>query len=488
MSTNLNQRKKRGGGKGQGDLPQNILEIIRNYLTVKDTEKKLFGEVFTPVELICEMLDKLPKEVWSNPDNKWLDPANGIGNFPLVAYYRLMDGLKDVKPDREERSKHIIENMLYMVELNPINCEVCKKIFKMIDGKANPNIVTADFLINKWEMLWLKHKGLKSFDIVMGNPPFSNNFNTGDNKPYICFTSIGIDILNKNGFIVFITPPSIYDYLLRRKTIKQKCSNLSVKIEKLYHIHTISINSKELSEYFKNIGSEFTYFLINKKNYTNKTRVYYTKKSYEDNVDLLELPINQKLWFSIISDKIFRSIFTKLFNNKKTYIFHKALFDKVARRIRKTQIDDGTVTVKANSSHKYTILDSYNTKSGSFNPLVYYYTKKDNDFNKKRLIMMTGPSYLYPYIISDNSYTLSDNIVYINSSEDFNCENFLLFLTSPLGKYIDSITRPSNNNNSLLNLLSNLNPLPKKIGLQLKELYSHFKLTDEEQQLIDKKK
>lgn len=42
------------------------------------------------------MLDKL-KEVWSDPTLKWLDPANGIGNYPVVAYYKLMDGLKELK-------------------------------------------------------------------------------------------------------------------------------------------------------------------------------------------------------------------------------------------------------------------------------------------------------------------------------------------------------------------------------------------------------
>ena len=39
------------------DIQNKIIE----YLPVKETEKKKFGEVFTPIELIEEMLDKLPK-------------------------------------------------------------------------------------------------------------------------------------------------------------------------------------------------------------------------------------------------------------------------------------------------------------------------------------------------------------------------------------------------------------------------------------------
>ena len=56
------------------DVKNKIIE----YLAVKESEKNKFGEVFTPMELIEEMLDKLPENVWKNPELKWLDPANGI--------------------------------------------------------------------------------------------------------------------------------------------------------------------------------------------------------------------------------------------------------------------------------------------------------------------------------------------------------------------------------------------------------------------------
>ena len=66
------------------------------------------------------MLDKLPKDVWTNPNLKWLDPANGIGNFPIVVYYKLMEGLKGIEKykDDEKRSKHIIENIFMVNSTN----------------------------------------------------------------------------------------------------------------------------------------------------------------------------------------------------------------------------------------------------------------------------------------------------------------------------------------------------------------------------------
>lgn len=183
---------------------ETVLETIRKYLSVRDEEKKLFGEVFTPIELVCEMLDKLPDEVWKDPKLKWLDPANGIGNYPVVAYYKLMENLKDVNgyENNTVRSKHIIENMLFMVELNPVNVKVCKKIFKMIDPDVTPNIYNKDFLV--WSSQ-IKNK----FDVIMGNPPYQHK-KAGQTKsqaiwPNFVETSIK-NCLKENGYLVFVHP------------------------------------------------------------------------------------------------------------------------------------------------------------------------------------------------------------------------------------------------------------------------------------------
>ena len=47
------------------------------------------------MKLVNEMLDKLPLEVWYNKDLKWFDPANGMGNYPIAVYLRLINTLKE---------------------------------------------------------------------------------------------------------------------------------------------------------------------------------------------------------------------------------------------------------------------------------------------------------------------------------------------------------------------------------------------------------
>ena len=40
-----------------------VLEIIQKRLSIREEEKKLYGEVCTPIELICQGFDYLPKDV-----------------------------------------------------------------------------------------------------------------------------------------------------------------------------------------------------------------------------------------------------------------------------------------------------------------------------------------------------------------------------------------------------------------------------------------
>ena len=154
--------------KNSIDNPKECLQFIQDHLKPKEVEKKKYGEVFTPMSLVEEMLDKLPEEVWSNSELKWFDPANGMGNFPIAVYYRLMKGLSSKIKNEEKRKKHIIENMLYMSELNKKNCFMTKQIFDPED-KYQLNLFEGDTLDLDPKKEW----SISTFDIIMGNPPYN---------------------------------------------------------------------------------------------------------------------------------------------------------------------------------------------------------------------------------------------------------------------------------------------------------------------------
>jgi len=58
-------------------------------LTKSKERVKTLGEVFTPPELVNEMLDKLPSETWQ-PEKTFIDPACGNGNFVIEVIKRKM--------------------------------------------------------------------------------------------------------------------------------------------------------------------------------------------------------------------------------------------------------------------------------------------------------------------------------------------------------------------------------------------------------------
>lgn len=148
-------------------MNQEVANILTKNLVPKDFEKNQFGEVFTPLYFIEQMLDELPASVWKDKALKWFDPACGIGNFPVVVYYRLMHSLRNAIESDTARSKHIIEKMLFMNELNKTNVTNCKKIFEMIDADASPNILNKDFL-------QLDGEEVGKYDIIIGNPPYND--------------------------------------------------------------------------------------------------------------------------------------------------------------------------------------------------------------------------------------------------------------------------------------------------------------------------
>jgi hypothetical protein len=214
-----------------------VLKYINAHLAPKDKERHQHGEVFTPLTLVDEMLSTLPGSVWSNPDLKWLDPANGMGNFPIKAllgqnegeftYVGLLEGLRSRIPDDAERCKYIIEEMLYMVDINGKNNAIARKLFEKLCPDATPNIERIDrrhgFLAEK--PLIFNGKTVDKFDIIMGNPPYQGGavksigtratrkmreetgLTTDLNKNlWIPFTKKALTILNENGFLLFIHP------------------------------------------------------------------------------------------------------------------------------------------------------------------------------------------------------------------------------------------------------------------------------------------
>ena len=74
-------------------------------------------EVFTPPEVVNNMLDMLPQELFSNPETTFLDPACKTGVFLREIAKRLNKGLELQIPDLQERLDHIFHKQLYGIAI-----------------------------------------------------------------------------------------------------------------------------------------------------------------------------------------------------------------------------------------------------------------------------------------------------------------------------------------------------------------------------------
>lgn len=77
-------------------------------------------EVFTPPEVVNQMLDMLPQELFRNPDITFLDPACKTGVFLREIAKRLIDGLAPQIPDLQDRLDHIFHKQLYGIAITEL--------------------------------------------------------------------------------------------------------------------------------------------------------------------------------------------------------------------------------------------------------------------------------------------------------------------------------------------------------------------------------
>ena len=202
--------KQKENNIGKYEFLKELVYLLREYLGIHkgskaDKFKKSHGEVTTPLELVEEMLDTLPKDVWINPNLKWLDPANGCGAFPCIVILRLMEGLQNFEGDEDLRFKHILEKMIYICEIQPTNMYLYLFCVDAED-KIKNNIYCGSFLSEEFDRHMREVWNVDKFDIIIGNPPYNDSNDGKNNKTknlYNIFIEKSMKISNQ---ILMITP------------------------------------------------------------------------------------------------------------------------------------------------------------------------------------------------------------------------------------------------------------------------------------------
>lgn len=84
-------------------------------------------EVFTPPNIVNQMLDLLPPEIWRDKNATFLDPATKTGVFLREIAKRLIAGLESEIPDRQERINHIFTKQLYGIAITDMTALLARR-------------------------------------------------------------------------------------------------------------------------------------------------------------------------------------------------------------------------------------------------------------------------------------------------------------------------------------------------------------------------
>jgi 16S rRNA G966 N2-methylase RsmD len=394
----------------------NILEYKQNFIVSKEDKLK-YGEIYTPFSLIERMFNLFEPSVFTQKDKKWLDPGAGTGYFSIYLFDKLNKGLTSEIPDEEERKSHIIENMIYIIEIKESNIIILREIF---GEKAN--IFHTDFLST--------NPNLENFDFIIGNPPYNSNgikkvpTNTKKNKKHddgktiwISFIKKSISLLKENSQLCVIVP-SIW---LKPDKARTYHYLTSYKIEKIH-----CLTNTETNKIFKGEAQTPTcFFLLTKRETDNYIHIFDNNQNkYINFYCKLEYPIP---------------------------LFGQAVIQKLQPFIEKA---GHLLAIKTNlpsvtslfSEHSSNTFPYPNVKTCILNGLqpelsINYSNIAQAYYDKKKLIL-AHKMYGFPYYDSEGIYGISnrDNYVILRENEE-ELLKIKQFLSTNLALYIYEATR-----------------------------------------------
>lgn len=174
-----------------------LYSSICNNIKTTTIERKNNAEVLTPIHTVEEMLDLIPVDFWHSPKTVF-DPCVGKGAFITIVFNKFMEGMAKTIPDENKRRKIIIEECIYFADINTLNIYISKFL---LDPKCDYKLNY--FLGDSLNLDIKKEFKLDTFDLIVGNPPYSTDPSLSGNKPlYNVFITNYIDKCNHFIFII----------------------------------------------------------------------------------------------------------------------------------------------------------------------------------------------------------------------------------------------------------------------------------------------
>ena len=416
--------------------------ITSNYEKLKDfydnnlnMDKKTFktsNDEPTPISCVEEMVNKIPNKFWGKDNLKILDPCCGNGNFHAVIYQKLA---------QHHTADNILEKILHFNDINDLRIQNVENIFQKNIYKLN--ITKQDFL---------EYPESQKFDLVVANPPYAKLLANGKRasknhnliKPFIEKT---LKLLNKNGYLLYITPDNWMSYADRNKLIEQLTS-----------LNIIYLNIHTAKKYFKKIGSSFTWYLIQNSS---------SRKQF-----CVEGIWKKKIYKSLVKSEK-RKYIPLYYNRTIQKILHKTLDTDLPKYKIETSSDLHKYTKRnlisnvQDDEHKYRLIHT---------PSQTVYANRPHKYQDGYKVFISTTTY---YKVFVDNCGMTQSIVFIRCENEEKANQIKKILEHPLYVFLNNICRYGNFNNIRI-----LQSFP--VVNSYETLMDELKLTDKEKKFIMK--
>lgn len=396
-------------------------EQIKNYFDTLNDDVSHFAnrnDICTPIDCVKTMIDSIPIDFWKQENIKILDPCCGNGNFG--GYISTLTNLNNIYFN--EISEKRIENLVHYFG-------------------EDINLTQKDFL--KFDV---SIDG--TFNLIVANPPYAKFMDDGtraskNHNLSRAFIEKALELTKDNGYILFIVPNNWMSFADRNNLPKFLTQQTILALD----IHGAK-------KWFSNVGSSFTWFLVQKRPNDNKTfATIYNNYYLCDTQKALFIP--ESNFIPLYYSDTVRTILEKTINNDKLEKYKVETTSYLHKTTKKEHIVN-----TQDSTHPYRLIHTPTQTVWSDIPHKYQ--------NGYKVFIPTTNQYK-PFV--DNDCGMTQSIAFIQCENKEEANNICAALNKPIYHFLNNITRYGN---------FNCNRVLERFPVD-----GTFTLTEKEQKLIN---
>jgi site-specific DNA-methyltransferase (adenine-specific) len=354
------------------------------------------GEVFTPVELVNEILDQIPTEIWEDPESTFCDPFMGKGTFLVEIVKRLVY----IYGYKEEDAKSRV-----------FGYEVRVKYVNYLKRRGYKNVFHKDSLTEKFKM---------KFDVAIGNSPYQKNDGGGTGSSAVPIYNKFVEkCLEISDNVLLITPSRWFKGGKGLDTFRSEMLNRTdIKLIKHYQ--------NEKTWFDIELPGGVSYLYIDK-DYNGLTKFI----DHESNTEIdIQLNTHDILISDVISNRIIDKVLEKGLDNFGNLVLSqnpfgiRAKFNEWEEEGVECYTKDGVKMVNSNDiNDKFNIFNKYKVVTSIADGAAY-----------KAKRYTTKCEIIKPNTISTETY-----LVCYTSNSRIECVNVEKYLMTKLSRFMLSL-------------------------------------------------